>query len=497
VPDFSQALPADDLPGDDFIAAARRAAQAAAGRTNFNNPAERPPIKKGANSKFSLSLPFLNNGRKAAPAAIPGTPQPVPILKAPANANEKRRKLILAGIVLLAAVSAFTFNMLARNAKPMQPAAIERPVTPDLAAPKQTSALDSKNSINATGAGLTPPDDSAFDTPGSLSDITGSLPAVKTDASLASIVAEPGTMASQAELPPAEIGTDSLRNAAARGDAKAQFIVASRYLDGEGIEQDVSKAAEWYQQAATQGLAPAQYRVATLYERGKGVPKDVATAFVWYERAAAGGNVKAMHNAAVIAAGSELGAPNYDKAFRWFKEAADRGLQDSQFNLAVLYERGLGTAINPQEAYFWYSMAAANNDPDAQARAGKIAAKLKPDEALAFKSRVAAFSPVAADQEANFVAVTDDSWKEPGAPAANMMPEPAKPAPISSNPVEATQKMLMRLGYNVGEPDGRLGGRTANAIRLFQLQSGMKVTGEVSPELIMMMENKIKTTGGA
>ena len=35
-----------------------------------------------------------------------------------------------------------------------------------------------------------------------------------------------------------------------------------------------------------------------------------------------------------------------------------------------------------------------------------------------------------------------------------------------------------------------MGSRTANAIRLFQLQSGLKVTGEVTPEVLDAMRAK-------
>lgn len=498
--DFGQPGIADDLPGDDFIAAARRAANAAAGRSNFTNPAERPRSRRGANSRFSLSLPFLGGSKKAAPApaaAMPGVQQPVPILKAPPSASSKRRKLILAGIVLLAAVSAVTFSMLTRGKTTTKPAtsAIEQTIENKAAQQIGNTVQQAPRDV-AGNTGMPEPEGSSFDVPADLSDITGSLSAAgKTDASIASLVGSAESVATPKEMPPPEIGPPALREAAGRGDAKAQFVVASRYLDGEGVEQDVTKAAHWYQEAAIQGLAPAQYRVATLYERGKGVPKDVATALVWYERAAAGGNVKSMHNAAVIAASTEAGTPNYDKAFKWFKEAADRGLQDSQFNLAVLYQRGLGTTVNPQEAYFWFAMAGANNDADAQARADKLAATLKADEVAALKQRVTTFAPLPTDQNANFVAVGDESWQ--GADNASANPETHSGTGAVENPVERVQKLLMKLGYNVGEPDGQFGGRTANAIRLFQLQQGLKVTGEVSPELETVLANQAAQSGGA
>ena len=62
--------------------------------------------------------------------------------------------------------------------------------------------------------------------------------------------------------------------------------------------------------------------------------------------------------------------------------------------------------------------------------------------------------------------------------------------PAPDDPVTETQKLLTRLGFNVGDADGKMGIRTHNAIRLFQLQSGMKVTGEISPDLLDAMRAK-------
>lgn len=490
--------------GDDFIAAARRAAQAAAGRAAVTSPAERPPVKAGANSRFNLSLPFLKGRKpkdkeKKEPGS--GGPKTVPILDAPGMKDSTRKKLILAGIVLLAAVSAFTFNMLGRSvqqAPAEAPPAIQQPIAPPAAKPQANLVLPGAPAGEASNvAAIT---DQAAD-PG---EITGSLPASRTDASLSSIVAEPGTVAATVEPPPAELGTVSLRKAAAHGDAKAQFIVASRYLDGEGTTQNVTKAAYWYQEAASRGLPPAQYRVATLFERGRGVPKDVATALVWYERAAANGNIKSMHNAAVLAAGNELGAPDYDKAFRLFTEAAEHGLKDSQFNLAVLYERGLGSKVDNSQALFWYLVAARSNDADAQQRAGVLARSMQADEIAAIRKKADAWSPQPGNDDANVVSVTDATWQaETTASRAQPVPQPTlmTPAPAqpenSLNPVKAVQKLLMQLGFNVGDADGHMGTRTANAIRLYQLQSGLTVTGEVSPDLIKTMQADAARAAGA
>ncbi len=59
------------------------------------------------------------------------------------------------------------------------------------------------------------------------------------------------------------------------------------------------------------------------------------------------------------------------------------------------------------------------------------------------------------------------------------------------DPVGLTQKLLDKLGFNIGDPDGKMGARTTNAIRLFQLQSGLKVTGEVTEDLITQLQAKL------
>ena len=62
--------------------------------------------------------------------------------------------------------------------------------------------------------------------------------------------------ASSNDLAPAEAGALQLREAAAMGNAEAQFVIATRYLNGEdGAPQDFAKAAYWYGKAAAAGNA--------------------------------------------------------------------------------------------------------------------------------------------------------------------------------------------------------------------------------------------------
>jgi localization factor PodJL len=290
----------------------------------------------------------------------------------------------------------------AKTKSAVAPAAIEQPINQP-AAPAMEPATP--------GTPKPAPLETGFLEPELESDpvLTGSLPQTTETSSIAELVS--GEAAPADQMPPADVGTLKLREAAAMGDTSAQFIVATRYLNGEKVKQDYEKSAYWYGKAAAKGLVPAQYRLATMYERGRGVERDLKAALGWYERAASAGNVKSMHNAAVLASGQDLGAPDYARAFKWFSLGAAHGLKDSQFNLAVLIERGLGTEVNPADAYFWYSIAAQHNqDADAAKRVAALAASLTQTELAAVKARVASWAPENPPEAANVVAVNTADW---------------------------------------------------------------------------------------
>ena len=401
---------------DDFIAAARRAAQASVQPKSALSGLSPGASRSGdAAAKKGMGLSFLK-GRKKAPAA--NAPAPVmgelkhpPGFKAANNNENKKRKYIIMGIALLAAVSVFTFNMLgqARKAQmPAQPAAIEQQLAPDATVVQPEVVTPDTGAAKATPPQPKPAEIQGMLTPdGSDPLLTGSVekPA---EESLSAIVS--GTSDSMA--PATATGSLQLREAAAMGNGEAQFVIATRYLNGEnGLQQDFGKAAYWYGKAAASGNAPAQYRLGTLYERGKGVAKDLKAALGWYERSASLGNVKAMHNAAVLAANSDQEKSDYARAFKWFSLGAAHGLKDSQFNLAILLERGLGTKANPREALFWYSAAAQQNDADANKRAGVLAKTLSAADLKSTQERLQSWKPEVAPEVANTVAVSDPAWK--------------------------------------------------------------------------------------
>lgn len=283
-----------------------------------------------------------------------------------------------------------------------------------------------------------------------------------------------------APIPPAAIGPQSLRVAASRGDAAAQYEIAARYAKGSGIKQDYKLAAEWFARAAAQSFAPAQYRLAGLYERGRGVGKDPAMAKLWYERAAKAGNIRAMHNLAVILSGGGNHRPDHAAAAKWFTEAARHGLRDSQFNLGILHEAGLGVKQDLLEAYQWFALAAIQGDAEAKKRKQAVARKLRPDQVHIADRAVKLWQSKSVDKAANEVRPPEGGWR--AASVGNGASGGEKELVLRA------QSLLNELGYDAGVPDGLSGPQTAAAIRRFQQRNGLAQDGEVTADLVARLE---------
>ena len=273
---------------------------------------------------------------------------------------------------------------------------------------------------------------------------------------------------------PAEAGPLALREAAAAGDAKALFEVATRYAEGRGMKTDLAEAAEWNEKSAELGFAPAQYRIGNMYEKGIGVTRDIARSRSWYEQAADKGNTSAMHNLAVLYAMGAEGETDNDAAAKWFIKAAEFGVKDSQFNLGILAAKGVGMKQSLEESYKWFALVAKTGDKDAANKRDEIANALRPEQLERARAASELWIPRALDPEANTVEIPD-AWQESGEKTAGIDMKKA---------VQNIQAILNKNGYEAGNPDGVMGGKTKTAIVQFQKDNGMRPTGEVSEELV-------------
>ena len=337
------------------------------------------------------------------------------------------------------------------------------------------SATDSDDGVDGVTVGAIDPNAAMnFTNPSE----TATMPPALKAAALGTDALDPTPIASPVKVdpPPEAIGPVELRNAAADGDARAQFEVAAIYTEGRAIPQDLAAAAKWYERSAAQGFVPAEYRLGSLYEAGKGVDKDLEQARLWYQRAAEAGNRMSMHNLAALYAGGNLGKQDFASAAEWFEQAAMRGLTDSQFNLGMLYARGLGVPQSLENSYKWFSLAAKSGDADAAKARDDVAKSLSADKVAAVTTEIEGWKPAAIDLPANFAPI--GTWSDHFDAGQSI---------ADRKVVEKVQVVLGKLGYDIGTPDGLAGPKTAEAIKSFERATGMNETGAVNPRLLAVL----------
>ncbi|MFJ1307838.1 cell division protein PodJ [Agrobacterium sp. P15N1-A] len=459
----------------DFIAAARRAAQAAAMETS----PEKPDTGK--------------KGRKAEASGL----------------SRYRRPLLLGiGAILLAMMAMPLVKTLIGGAEAPAPVIEQKqdngPVSAlpeagdktvtipsDLAIdPEQAASADSientapaQNTIDPRTVGGAPlPDEPPVaDVPAV--DAANSGTVAQNEPSAPAQVAATAAPAQDAITVPAGIAPASLAEAAAKGDTQALFEIAARYTDGRGVAADRTEAAKWYKLAADRGLAPAQYRLANLYEKANGVERNLPEAKRYYTLAAEQGNAGAMHNLAVLLASDAAGQPDFAAAAQWFIKASDLGVRDSQFNLAILYARGSGVKQDIEESYKWFAIAARDGDADAAQKRDEVAGALNPQQLQSAKAKVDAWKVKPLSEDANSVNPPEEWAGKEGVKTASVDMEKA---------IRNIQAILNKNGFDAGQPDGKLGKNTVTAIKDFQKSVGQTPDGRITNELVtaLLARNK-------
>ena len=205
-----------------------------------------------------------------------------------------------------------------------------------------------------------------------------------------------------------------MRQAAEKGDPKAQYSLGVMCEHGRGVAQDYAQALDWYLKAANQGHAQAQNNLGYLYYTGRGAKQDYAKAFAWYSKsvqnpdsegghkgfawsnlgnmyfrgrgttkdlrkaadcylkAAQAGNSYAENNLGYLYERGLGVARDEGQAALWYRKAAEQGFEFAQHNLGLMYETGRGLMRSQDQAHNWYDKAAHQGNRFAQYRLGRL-----------------------------------------------------------------------------------------------------------------------------
>lgn len=381
-----------------FIAAARRAAQAAQAEAESEPPLAtrlRERMGGGARAAASGAAPAVTSeAEDAAPSRMRG-------------AFEKRRRTLLLGlaavVLALGAYQAFLAHGGAQPDEAAVPSGNALATAPEAAKAPETKAPETKTAETAAPAPLPSQQTATASDPTT----TQSLAEPAARAEPPARPAGPPQVASMAGLAPDLAGVPAalakLKQSVLDGDGAAIWELAGREAEGRGVPRDLGVAAKLYERLASAGYAPAQFKLGNAFEKGSGVVRDIGQAKSWYGRAADMGNTRAMHNLAVLHAENPAanGRPDFATAAVAFRRAAEHGVRDSQYNLAVLYARGLGVSQDLVQSYLWFSTAAAQGDEEAGRKRDEVAGRLAPADLARARELVAGFKPKPVDASAN------------------------------------------------------------------------------------------------
>jgi peptidoglycan hydrolase-like protein with peptidoglycan-binding domain len=257
------------------------------------------------------------------------------------------------------------------------------------------------------------------------------------------------------------------------------------------------------------------------------------------------------------AGSSAFNSGNYARAYQEFKQSADAGNSLAQFMMGRLYAEGRGVVEDNMAAYMWYDLAAGSGSGRAIAARDTVAARLDADEleraqdladqwranrpggnVPAVAQATPAYAPVSQPYSLRNVQValsslgyavgTPDGVIGPKSRAAirayqvdSGMPasgEPsialheklqaslaqrsgqAKPAPqpaptVSAAMISEAQAELRRRGYEIAAITGTANAGTTAAVRAYQADARLPVTGEISSDLMQQLRTARADSG--
>lgn len=212
---------------------------------------------------------------------------------------------------------------------------------------------------------------------------------------------------------------------------------------------------------------------------------DFSAALKEWEPLAEQGDARAQFNLGVILFNGQGVPHDPQKAVEWYRAAADQGYGAAQASLSFMYQTGQGVLQNYIQAHKWLSLAASHG-VEARKTLDNLAAKMTAEQiaeaeraAAAWQPRLSETSPAQGEK-----AVGD---AEPGTRALAAATGPSR------EQVREVQSQLSSLGYEVGPADGVAGPRTRAAVREFQGQNSLPVTGAVNEDLIAQLVAEISS----
>ena len=154
--------------------------------------------------------------------------------------------------------------------------------------------------------------------------------------------------------------TEWFLKAAEAGNNGAMMQVGFMYLSGVGVDKDTEKGEEWLEKAAGQFGTNYSYtmkNIADAYyfgqnDYGPDIEQDYSKAAEWYQKAAQANDARAMEMLSVMCFYGRGMEKDSAKAMEWYKKVVDiKGKEIAGDDISSLFNRGVVESDYLEQAY--------------------------------------------------------------------------------------------------------------------------------------------------
>ena len=155
---------------------------------------------------------------------------------------------------------------------------------------------------------------------------------------------------------------EKVLQAALGGDVESQYKMGIFHARGDLGSVDLNEAAQWFEKAGAQGHPDSLCNYAFLLYSGRGVEKDVGRSVELFEQAAGLGQKQAMLNLGIYYI--NIDEPQIEKGISYLKQAAEEGEAEAAYSLGILYFEGKKVQQDLSLACEYFQQGAEKDDPE-------------------------------------------------------------------------------------------------------------------------------------
>ncbi|MDO4569414.1 MAG: tetratricopeptide repeat protein [Planctomycetia bacterium] len=150
----------------------------------------------------------------------------------------------------------------------------------------------------------------------------------------------------------------------------ALFLEAMNFYHGNGVERNIPKAVELFEQAALEEHhVNSMKMLVRIYSLGEGVEVDEEKILKFLQMAAGAGDADSQFTMGMVLIASKNPEQKKDSVV-WFERAAEQNHPEAQRTLGIFCSTGKYLPKNDEKAVFWFQKAADLNDAMAQLALG-------------------------------------------------------------------------------------------------------------------------------